>query len=324
MQQSKTRHIVFCMFHDQPLFSLISAVEILRHANRWYETPVYKWSFITENDNRVMDSTGLALQPTTSLKDIQKPDRIFLVAGFDPGQISAPRLCRWLKSYANDDVVIGGISNGGFILAAAGLLDDYFATVHWEDFSSFCELYPKVHSRYQRFVVDRNRMTCSGGATTIDLFIELVRIDHGHDVALHVSRQMLLQEVITTTDQHGKHVFNGSHRYSAKVQRALCLLDAGVEEGMNVEALAERVGLGRRQLLRLFRKETGHTPLEILDERRLERARSLVLHSHLPLISIANAVGFSSQSHMTKRYRERFTVTPSKDRRNIHSNENPR
>ena len=79
--------------------------------------------------------------------------------------------------------MLGGISNGSFVLAKMSLLDGYAATTHWEDFSSFCELHPKVKSRYKRFVIDRNRISCSGGASTLDLFLEMVREDLGNKVA---------------------------------------------------------------------------------------------------------------------------------------------
>jgi len=82
-----------------------------------------------------------------------------------------------------------------------------------------------------------------------------------------------------------------------------------------VQALAAKVGLSRRAVLRLLKQETGQTPSELLNARRLERARSLVQHSHLPLAEIATVAGFSSQSHFTQRYREAYGLTPARERR---------
>ena len=315
-----TRHIVFCLFPGHPLFCLASALDVLRHANRKSGRTVYRWSFVTEDNQIVVGSNDLPISPTIEIDDLRNVDRIFLVAGFYPDNLRAPKIANWLRKNAAENMVIGGLSNGAFVLAHYGLLDNYHATVHWEDFSSFCALYSEVNARYQRFVIDGNRITCSGGAATLDLFIELVRQDLGNDLSVQVSRQMLLQDFTNTKDPLGNHVFDGSHRYSSRVQRALSLLDAGVENRLSVSELAGKVGLSRRALLRAFRTETGHTPTEILNERRLERARSLVLHSHLSLIAIADSVGFSSQSHMTKSYRENFGITPAKDRLQVRSN----
>ena len=82
-----------------------------------------------------------------------------------------------------------------------------------------------------------------------------------------------------------------------------------------VSELASRIGVSRRELLRLFKKEIGKTPSEILNQRRLERAQSLVLHSHLSLAMVANTTGFSSQSHLTSKYRKRYGTTPAQHRR---------
>ncbi len=338
------RHFTFCLCPSLPLFVLVSAIEVLRHANRLGGRETYEWVFLTEQDRGVVGSNGMLLQPTAAIDEAVDTDLVFIVAGFEAWDQHLPRLARWVNSQAARGADLGGISNGGFVLAGLGLLDGYAATVHWEDFSSFYESYPSVKSRYQRFVIDRNRMTCSGGAATLDMFLEIVRRDLGEQTALKVSRQMLLGDYSQQhgsqhhgsqhhgSQQHGSHQHGSGHggnfeaaalppaaigvqHYSPQVQSILGLLDAGMAGSMTVSGLAKKVGLGRRELLRVLRRETGQTPSEIINNRRLERARSLVLHSHLPLAAIADAVGFSSQSHLTLRYRQMYEVTPAQHRR---------
>lgn len=224
-------------------------------------------------------------------------------------------MMQWLQQQAAAGRVIGGLSNGAFLLAKAGLLDGFAATEHWENFVSFFHLYPNTLSRYQRFAIDRNRMTCSGGSSTLDLFIEMVRNDLGHELAQQVSRQMLLQDYSMPSPTETLLVLDGNYHFSARVQRALSLLDTEVSQRVNVSGLAERVGISRRELLRLFRREIGKTPGEVLNQRQLERSKSLVLHSHLSLVQISSAVGFSSPSHMTTCYRKLYNITPAQHRR---------
>lgn len=313
---NQSRHFTFCLCPGFPIFGIASGLEVLRHANRFSETPIYTWSFLCEDDKPIQDSNGLWLQPSTTIKRAKPSDISLVVAGFNPTSITAPKMLKWLEQQARVGRIVGAITNGAFLLAQSNLLNGYAATVHWEDFSSFCALYPGVHARYQRFVVDRNRMTCAGGTSTLDLFVEIVRNDMGNNLALKVSRQMLLQDYSMPGELESQMVFDGSHHFSPRVQRALSLLEAGVEKRITVAGLAERVGLNRRELLRLFRRETGHSPQQILIQRRLERAQSLVLHSHLPIAVIATAVGFSSQSHLTSCYRKYYNHTPAQHRRN--------
>ena len=307
------RQITFCLCPGFSLFSIAAALDVMRHANRFAAKEFYQWIFLSETDQPVKDSNGIPLSPGAGISAARASDFAFIVAGFDASKIRQPKLSSWLLKQARAGHIIGGISNGAFLLAAAGLLNQYSATTHWEDFESFCLLYPDVRARYQRFVIDRNRISCAGGSATLDLFIELARQDLGNEIALKISRQMLLQEQSivlpgSTNRTPGRH-------YSPPVQRALSLIEAGVGQSITVNELARRIGISRRDLLRLFRKELNNTPSRILGQRRLDRARSLVLNTGLPMTTIAESVGFSSQSHLTSSYHTEFGITPALQRR---------
>jgi len=308
------RQITFCLCPGVPLFCIASALDVLRHANRFAAEEFYRWTFLCENNQPVQDGNGLWLYPGQDIADAGPPDLAFILAGFDASQLKQPQLCAWLTRQAHAGRKIGGISNGAFLLAASGLLNHYSATTHWEDFESFCVLFPEVHARYQRFVIDRNRLTCAGGSATLDMFIELVRQDLGNEIALKISRQMLLQEQSVVLPGSPTSRMMGQH-YSPRVQRALAMIEAGVGQSITVTELATRIGISRRELLRLFRSELNSTPSSILGQRRLDRARSLILNTGLPMTTIADSVGFSSQSHLTSSYRAHFGITPAQQRR---------
>jgi len=309
-----SRRIAFCLCPGFPLFSLAAALDVLRYANRFTRRDHYQWLILSETDLPVSDGNGIPMAPGGRLDAAGRVDFAFCVAGFGASQLRQPRLGAWLSRQAHGGRDVGGISGGAFVLAAAGLLDQYSATTHWEDFESFCLLYPEVQTRYQRFVIDRARITCAGGSATLDLFIELVRQDLGNQVALKISRRMLLQEQSVVAP--GSLVNRTDARHcSAPVQRALSLIEAGVGQSISVNQLAQRSGISRRELLRLFRRELNNTPSRILRQRRLDRARALILNTGLPMTTIAESVGFSSQSHLTSSYRVEFGITPAQQRR---------
>jgi len=308
-----TQRIALCLCPGFPLYSVAAALDVMRHANRFAATDFYRWTFLSENDQAVSDGNGIPLSPGSDIASAGAFDLAFIVAGFDASQIEQPRLCAWLAQQARAGRIVGGISNGAFLLAATGLLNQYSATTHWEDFESFCLLFPEVRARYQRFVMDRNRISCAGGSATLDMFLELARQDLGNEIALKISRQMLMQEQSVLLPGPANRV--PERRYSPPVQRALSLIEAGVGQSITVNELAERIGISRRELLRLFKKEMNNTPSQVLGERRLDRARSLILNTSLPMSMIAESVGFSSQSHLTSSYHDQFGITPAQQRR---------
>jgi transcriptional regulator GlxA family with amidase domain len=306
--------IAFCLCPGFSLFSLAAALDVLRHANRFAATNHYQWTFLSEDDQPVKDGNGIPLSPDSDIATAGKADFAFIVAGFDASQIEQPELCGWLLKQARSGRILGGISNGAFLMASAGLLNHYQATTHWEDFESFCLLFPEVRARYQRYVIDRNRITCAGGSATLDLFIELARQELGNEIALKISRQMLLQEQSVVLPGSPSSRATG-RQLTPPVQRALDLIEAGVGQSITVNELASRIGISRRELLRLFRRELNDTPKRVLGQRRLDRARSLILNTTLPMVRVAESVGFSSQSHLTSSYHAQFGITPAQQRR---------
>ncbi len=81
---------------------------------------------------------------------------------------------------------------------------------------------------------------------------------------------------------------------SASVQRALRLIGEGALDGASVAELAERLGVGERQLRRLFAKHVGAAPLEVAQSNRLLLAKQLIDGSDLPLTQVALAAGYRS------------------------------
>ena len=89
---------------------------------------------------------------------------------------------------------------------------------------------------------------------------------------------------------------------SNTVSRALGLIEAGALDNADVEALAERLGVGGRQLRRLFRQHLGASPVSIAQTRRVLLAKQLIQDTRLPMAEVAAASGFGS----IRRFNETF------------------
>lgn len=93
----------------------------------------------------------------------------------------------------------------------------------------------------------------------------------------------------------------------ARVQERI---DASLEAGISLDALAQEAGLSRFHFARAFRHATGLPPHGYLTRCRVERAKDLLRHTDLALAEVAFAVGFSSQSHFSATFREWVGQTP--------------
>src|SRR5215468_10987450 len=81
----------------------------------------------------------------------------------------------------------------------------------------------------------------------------------------------------------------------ASVSRALRLIEHGfLDDGRSVADLAEALGMTPRHLHRLFERHAGASPSEVATTRRVQRAKTLVDSTPLPMSAIAFAAGFGS------------------------------
>lgn len=93
------------------------------------------------------------------------------------------------------------------------------------------------------------------------------------------------------------------------------LVEDRLGERLELETLAQAVGLTPCVFLRLFRASFDKPPHAYLIERRVARAQQLLRASTLPIKEIALDTGFSDQSHLTRVFRKAVGTTPARYRR---------
>lgn len=97
---------------------------------------------------------------------------------------------------------------------------------------------------------------------------------------------------------------------SAVVSRAMRLIREGALDGGDVEQLAARLGIGGRQLRRLFDKHLGASPAAVARARRLHFARVLIDETDVAMTEIAFAAGFNSVRQFNHAVRLTFDRSP--------------
>ena len=93
------------------------------------------------------------------------------------------------------------------------------------------------------------------------------------------------------------------------VSRAREYLEECFAADVSLRELAGVVGLSRYHLIRVFRENVGLPPHAYLTQVRLRRARELLAAGE-PIAAVAQGVGFADQSHLTRRFKGAFGITP--------------
>ncbi|MBK9263221.1 MAG: helix-turn-helix domain-containing protein [Polyangiaceae bacterium] len=102
---------------------------------------------------------------------------------------------------------------------------------------------------------------------------------------------------------------------SATVSRALGLIETGALDEADVAGIADRLGIGERQLRRLFRRHLGASPVAVAQTRRVLLAKQLIHETRLPMTDVALASGFGSVRRFNETFQQLYGCPPSELRR---------
>lgn len=97
---------------------------------------------------------------------------------------------------------------------------------------------------------------------------------------------------------------------AARLRRVEAFVEANLDQPLDLLALASVAALSPSHFARAFRATTGLPPHRWLMARRVERAKAMIANTQLPIVEIALACGFASQSHMNDVFRRHMMPTP--------------
>ncbi|WP_253272933.1 GlxA family transcriptional regulator [Halomonas sp. PR-M31] len=257
--------------------------------------------------------TGLTQMPQRCVGDKQDLDMLLVCApGANQGDCAV--LLEWLVHLTGRGVVLGGISGGTQVLARAGVLDGYRATLILQDVDTARNAYPRVRSSRQVFEIDRDRMTCGGGTAALDMMMSLIARQHGQRLAERVSEYFVHERVRMGSEPQRVSRNVLLEHAPLSLTDALALMESNIEEPLTTHELAAHLGVSRRQLERLFKKYLQTVPSRYYLNLRLQQARKLLRESDSAIGDIAFGTGFSSAAHFSTAYRNHFGMTPREER----------
>ena len=306
--------IGFLLLDQFTLISLASAVEPLRMANQLTGQELYRWHTLSLAGEQVWASDGMPITPNSSIINAPMLDTVIVCGGIGIQSAVTREHVTWLRALARRSKRIGGVCTGSWALAKAGLLDGFDCSVHWEFLAAMQEAFPLVNLSSSLFTLDRDRFTSSGGTAPMDMMLHLISRDHGHELSAAISEMFVYERIRNEQDHQRvplKHML-GTHQ--PKLQEVVALMEANLEEPIDLDELANYVGLSRRQLERLFQKYLHSSPSRYYLKLRLIRARQLLKQTPISIVELSVVCGFVSTPHFSKCYRECFGIPPSDER----------
>ncbi|MDV2077433.1 choline metabolism transcriptional regulator GbdR [Marinobacter xestospongiae] len=304
----------FLLIENYTLMALASAIEPLRMANQLTGSELYTWQLVSVDGQPVRASDGMVVMPDAAMADGRRFDLVIVVAGINVTRSFNGREQAWLRDLARRGMPLGALCTGAYVLASAGLLDGYHCSAHWECLAALQEGFPRVRCNNRLFSLDRDRMTCTGGEVPLHMMLGMLARRHGQPLADAISDMFVCDRVREDCEQQPLPLRHQLAVAQPKLAEVAQLMEANIEEPLELQELAMLAAVSRRQLERLFLKHLGCTPSRYYLKLRLDRARRLLKQTSCSVVEIAAMCGFVSATHFSRCYRKYMGAAPKADR----------
>lgn len=229
-----------------------------------------------------------------------------------------PELMDWIRRQYERGASVYSACSGAVMLAETGLIDGCEATSHWGYQDLFRKYYPRVRFKPEpnlAFADPQGQIVTAGGTTSWhDLAIHIIARHCSPGEALRIAKVYLLKwhgegqlpyETLVRSNPHADSVVRACENW---------LQDHFREDGAIQSAVTQST-VPERTLKRRFKTATGATPIEYLQNLRVEEAKRLLEDGGMPVDEISFEVGYDDPSFFRRLFKRRTGLTPSQYRR---------
>jgi transcriptional regulator GlxA family with amidase domain len=284
---------------DTGLTTVLDALTMTNTLAQWtgIATPGFE---ITLAGVRPQVHTALGLQvPVREITDAPAPDWVIVPAIAD---VVAERLLPTLERADVIDALgvlrrwhsagsrLAAACTGTFVLAESGLLAGCEATTTWWLSPVFRQRYPDVCLDTHRLVVPSGAMVTAGAALShLDLALWLIR-NNSPELAALVAKYLVFDSRLS---QSGYVISDHLNHSDPLIERFDRWVRERLDSTITLDAIAEALGTSKRTLSRRLDAVLGKTPVEYIQDLRIERAVHLLKTSKHSVDQIAAQVGYA-------------------------------
>jgi transcriptional regulator GlxA family with amidase domain len=312
-RQPSTRRVVTLVVPPVDELDLVGPLQVFSSVNRLAGRTIYSIEVVT-NANRLTlegESGVLSFAARHRFDRVEGPcDSVLVVCGLASRTVRDTRLSAWLARMAPKVRRMGAVCVGAFLLA-----DGRRATEHWKFGRELAQRYPRVHVDHEPlWVKDGNLYTSAGISAGIDLALAWVEEDCGASLAHEAARELVLflrrpggqpQVSVSLASQASE---------MSSIRELQIWIAEHLEARLSIEDLAERMAMSVRNFERVFTREVGTTPSQVVLQTRVEAARRQLERTDRGLKQVASSTGFASVDVMRRAFVRLLGITPRRYR----------
>jgi len=310
------------------LLSIAAILDVFDTVNKLYsksgEDVPFNISLLYHQDDQYQHADMIMSYPAEAMQSATEKQMI-LVPAFNTedmkqtiaqNQVYIP----WLIDRYQQGTQIATFCTGAFLLAATGLLNGKMATTHVDACSGFAAAFPDVKLRADKTLTEDGRLYTSGGATsTFHLLLHIIEMHCGRNMAVKAAKIFAID-----MDRDNQSYFSTfqpmRNHHDELVASAQQKIESRYNDAETIEEIIKDIPASRRNMVRRFKQVTGMTPIEYLQQTRIEAAKKLLEQTGQQMTEVIYNSGYNDPKAFRKVFRKAVGMTPSEYREKFQVN----
>jgi len=310
-------HLAILLTHHYRLLSVAAMLDFFETANSYRiaagVAPAFTLSLVYPGKlSPVIDCK----HPIYSLSDAPQQDLLFVPAFSNDEEIAKSldanrEFIPWMQEQYLQGAEIASFCSGAFLLASTGLLNGKPATTHIQAAPSFAHAFPQVLLRSKEVTTFEQGVYTSGGATnSFHLMLRILEKYCDRDLAVQVAKYFAID--MNREQQTYFSTFRPLQQHRDELVSALQLqIEKCYRDAITVEELMSNIPASRRNLVRRFKIATGFTPIEYLQNTRVEAAKKALEATSDSIQGVMLDCGYNDLKAFRHLFRKSTGMTPT-------------
>lgn len=103
-----------------------------------------------------------------------------------------------------------------------------------------------------------------------------------------------------------------------RIEKTLSYIHSHIYENINLDSLTDICCLSKDHYIRLFRQKIGTTPLQYINQKKIEKAQLILVTDNMPVKNVALTLGFDDYSYFNRLFKKLTGTTPQEYRHSYH------
>lgn len=315
------KKIAILLSKNYKLLSVAAILDVFETVNKVYRCDKlpepFEIKFLAVEDFAVQHNEAFGYQ----LQGLSKAEQmdLILIPAFTTDDMqhtikeNVPCIPNIVKQY-QQGAGIATFCTGAFLLGASGLLNGKIATTHVDASNGFANAFPQVKLKVDKTVTQDGRLYTSGGATSsFHLLLHLIQEFCGKEMAIKIAKIFAID--MDRDKQSYFSTFQPSRNHNDDlVAIAQDKIEANFHDAATIEELIKDIPASRRNIVRRFKQITGITPIEYLQQTRVEAAKKLLENTNKQMTEVIYNSGYNDPKAFRKIFKKNVGMTPTQYR----------